>query len=94
MPGLADLLFALARAPRTLRGHLATRGHRRTMRDTPRHLAGEMPEGTIGKIVGGGVREPDPDDIPQAYRDGSTTRLCFRSTSKFPLLISDDPRAL
>jgi hypothetical protein len=46
-------------------------------------------------VFGGGVREPDPEADSQSYRgEGVPTRLCLIGTSKFPLFISDDPRAL
>lgn len=50
--GLADLLFALARGPRTLEGYTRTRRHRRIMRDATRFSIADMPESTIGKISG------------------------------------------
>jgi len=46
-------------------------------------------------VFGGGVREPDPDGGSESYRgQGVPTRMCLVGTSKFPLFISDDPRAL
>ncbi len=46
-------------------------------------------------IHGAGVREPDPDAAPTGmYRDGGPQRLRFTGTARYPLLISDDPRAL
>jgi hypothetical protein len=50
--GLADLLFALARGPRTLEGYTRTRRHRRIMRDARRFSIDNMPESTVGKITG------------------------------------------
>ena len=213
--GLADLLFALARGPRTLEGYTRTRRHRRIMREATRYGIADMPESTVGKIVGrvrplqktlleapltgrlcvyyeacidammgatrlrtivieqegmpfqvddgsgralidpaharistgidsitrstlklhserqrellvrhdirrmyvpsadslryreailecdelvavvgGGIRERDLEATPDNYRDIMATRLCFYGTEKYPLLISDDPRAL
>lgn len=46
-------------------------------------------------VFGAGVREPDPDAAPTGmYRDSGPQRLRFTGTAKYPLLISDDPRAL
>lgn len=212
---LADLLFALARGPRTLRTYSTERKQRRRMRQTPRFAIAELPENTIGKlvgrvrpssrtlleaplsgrlcvyyevsidamsgptlvrvlatenegmefmlddgtarcfvdpahaeistgidfvsrsnlrlhsdrqhdlivrhhlsgvrlrsadslrfregilecdetiaVVGGGVRDTDPEATRSAYRDENNVRLCLTGTPKNPLLISDDPRAL
>lgn len=42
-------------------------------------------------ILGAGVREPDPDAGPgEGYRGGPPTRLRLTSSSRYPLLISDD----
>jgi hypothetical protein len=43
-------------------------------------------------VLGSGVREPDPSAPPEAaYRGSPPTRLRLTSSSKFPLVISDDP---
>ena len=45
-------------------------------------------------VYGGGVREPDPEGVAaMTYRDGVPTRLHLTGTAKFPLFVSDDPRA-
>jgi len=46
-------------------------------------------------VFGGGVREPDPEGQSENYRgEGVPTRLCLSGSEKFPLFISDDPKAL
>ncbi len=43
-------------------------------------------------VLGSGTREPDPNAAPEAaYRGAPPTRLRLTSSSKFPLIISDDP---
>jgi hypothetical protein len=43
-------------------------------------------------VLGEGVREPDPGAAPQAaYRGDAPTRVRMTSSSRFPLLISDNP---
>jgi hypothetical protein len=43
-------------------------------------------------VLGSGTREPDPDAAPEAaYRGAPATRLRLTSSSRFPLIISDDP---
>jgi hypothetical protein len=45
-------------------------------------------------VVGGGIRDVDPEAKRGAYRDENTVRLCLTGTPNNPLLISDDPRTL
>jgi len=46
-------------------------------------------------VLGSGVREPDPEAPPeQAYRGEPKTRLRLTSSSRFPLVISDDPNVI
>jgi hypothetical protein len=43
-------------------------------------------------VLGSGVREPDPAAAPEAaYRGAPPTRLRLTSSTRFPLVISDDP---
>jgi hypothetical protein len=43
-------------------------------------------------VLGEGVREPDPNAAPEAaYRGDAPTRVRMTSSSRFPLLISDNP---
>jgi hypothetical protein len=45
-------------------------------------------------VFGGGIREPDPEGVAvMTYRDGTPTRMHITGTKRFPLYISDDPRA-
>jgi len=46
-------------------------------------------------VYGAGIREPDPDAPPgPGYRGVAAMRLRMTGTRDYPLLISDDPRAL
>lgn len=43
-------------------------------------------------VMGSGVREPDPEAPPEeAYRGAPRTRLRLTSSTRYPLVISDDP---
>lgn len=45
-------------------------------------------------VFGSGVREPDPDGIPNGdYRAAMPLRMRFAGSAKYPLIISDDPKA-
>jgi hypothetical protein len=45
-------------------------------------------------VVGSGVREPDPDAMPEgAYRDAQRTCLRMTSSRKQPMIISDGKKA-
>jgi hypothetical protein len=49
-------------------------------------------------VFGAGVRETDPDAASRAgerdYRDGVPMRVRMTGTARYPLMLSDDPRAL
>ena len=45
-------------------------------------------------VIGCGVSEPDPDAPPAGgYREDRGSRLRLTGTARYPLIISDDPRA-
>ena len=45
-------------------------------------------------VLGAGTREPDPSATPTGYRDDQPTLLRLTSSSRYPLVISDDPSTL
>lgn len=46
-------------------------------------------------VVGGGVREPDPEAAPGGgYRESARTWLRLTGTERHPVFISDDPRSI
>jgi hypothetical protein len=49
-------------------------------------------------VFGAGVREADPDAASRAaerdYREGVPMRIRMTGTARYPLMLSDDPRAL
>lgn len=69
-------------------------GRRMLFGDSLRYRESILGIDTLVAVYGGGVREPDPDAVAAGYRDGTPTRIHLMGTARFPLFISDDPRAL
>jgi hypothetical protein len=68
-----------------------TRGHTWLFNKRLRYREAVIEIGETVAVLGEGIREPDPDAAPQAaYRGEAPTRVRLTSSSRFPLLISDN----
>jgi hypothetical protein len=57
-----------------------------------RYREAVIEDGETIAVLGAGTREPDPDAAPAGgYRDEAPTRLRLTSSTKYPLIISDEP---
>ena len=53
---------------------------------------GVIQVGDMVAVLGSGTREPDPDAASEAdYRSAGQLRLCLTSSSRYPLVISNEP---
>jgi hypothetical protein len=59
---------------------------------TLRYAEAVLSDGERVAVLGAGMREPDPETPPEsAYRGNHPTRLRIANSSRYPLVISDDP---